>query len=304
MTRHIPNRPLSRRRFLAAYAGAIPGYFACGARAAAPGALDATVLTLPARHGSSRKALVLTPRTAPRKGGRSVLVLLHGLGETASESLGLHAWSDRYGLIEADARLRRGSVAPPVPNRYLSESRALAIDQELRRRPYSGPVLVCPVTPNVYKGGGTYAALEEYAAWIADVLLPAVRETAGVGRDPAATAIDGCSLGGYVAIEVFLRRPEAFGALGSVQAAIGERMAFVYAGRLRAVLDRVGPRQIHVESSVWDPSRKAHEILSAELDKHGVPHDLTVLPGGHDQMFLREIGALEMLLWHDRRISR
>jgi enterochelin esterase-like enzyme len=183
------------------------------------------------------------------------------------------------------------------------QARAPPLDQELRRRPYSGPVLVCPVTPNVYKGGGTYAALDQYAAWIADILLPAVRETAGVRRDPAATAIDGCSLGGYIAMEVFLRKPDAFGALGTVQAAIGERMAFVYAERLRAVLDRVGSRQIHIESSVWDPSRKAHEVLSAELAKLGIPHDLTVLPGGHDQMFLREIGALEMLLWHDRRIS-
>lgn len=303
MTRHTPSQLWTRRRFLAASAGTFSALSGVGAASAALGALEPKVLTLPAHHGASRKALVLTPRAAPRKGGWPVLVLLHGLGETASESLGLHAWSDRYGLIDADARLRRGSVAPEAPNRYLSEARASAIDHELRQRPYAGAVLVCPVTPNVYKGGATYAALDEYATWIADILLPAVRDAAGVRRDPAATAIDGCSLGGYVAIEVFLRKPEAFGAVGSVQAAIGERMAFVYAERLHALLGHVGPRQIHIESSVWDPSRKAHEVMSARLDKLGVPHELAVLPGGHDQTFLREIGALEMLLWHDRRIS-
>jgi predicted esterase len=303
MTKHPPNRLFDRRRFLAASAGTVSAFWGFDARGGPPDALDATVLSLPVGRRSSRKALVLKPRGPLRKGGRPVLVLLHGLGETASESLGLHAWSDHYGLVDADARLRRGSVAPETPNRYLSEARALAIDQELRQRPYNGPILVCPVTPNVYKGGATYTALDEYAAWISDTLLPAVRETAGVRRDPAATAIDGCSLGGYIAIEVFLRKPEAFGALGSVQAAIGERMAFVYAERLRATLDRVGLRQIHIESSVWDPSRKAHEVLSAQLDKLGVPHELTVLPGGHDQSFLREVGSLEMLLWHDRRIS-
>ena len=231
-----------------------------------------------------------------------MLVLLHGLAETTSQSLGVHAWSDRYGLVEADARLRRGSVELEVPNRYLSEARARAIDAELGGGGGGGGLLVCPFTPNVYKGA-TYAMLDDYAAWIADTLLPAVRALAGVRRDPVATAIDGCSLGGYIAVEVFLRRPEAFGALGSVQGAFGERMAAAYAERLRATLDRVGPRQIHIESSVWDPSRKAHELLSARLDKFGVPHDLALLPGGHDQTFLKEIGALEMLLWHDRRLS-
>jgi predicted esterase len=292
--------PLGRRGFLGSAVGVCSGLWAAGA-AGAPPPLDARVLSLAGGAHFARKALVLSP-TAPRKEGYPVLVLLHGLGETASESLGLHAWSDRYGLVEADARLRSGSIVPAHPNRYLSEERAAAIDDELRRRPYRGLVLVCPVTPNVYKGGATNLSLDRYAAWIEKTLLPAVRESAPVRRDAAATAIDGCSLGGYVALEVFLRKPELFGAVGGVQTAIGEPLAMVLTERIRAVVERLGPRAIHIETSVWDPSLKAHRAMSRRLTELGIVNDLTVLPGGHDQNFLREIGALEMLLWHDRRI--
>jgi len=271
------------------------------ARSAEPPALDARVLSLAGEAHFARRALVLSP-PSPRKDGYPVLVLLHGLLETASEALGLHAWSERYGLLDADARLRRGEVAPERPNRYLTEERAAAIDAELRRRPYHGFVLVCPVTPNVYKGGATAFNLDRYAAWIEKTLLPAVHESTPARRDPAATAIDGCSLGGYVALEVFLRKPELFGAVGGVQTAISEQLALVYADRLRKIVDRVGPRAVHIETSVWDPSLKAHQGMSQRLTELGVTHDLAVLRGGHDQNFLREIGALEMLLWHDRRL--
>jgi enterochelin esterase-like enzyme len=264
------------------------------------GELVRTVLTLPVDARSTRKALVLTP-TTPRKGGYPVLVLLHGLAETASEALGLSAWSDRYGLIDADARLRRGAVARAAPNRYMDAERARAIEDELRKKPYTGFVLVCPYTPNVYKGGATSLALDRYADWIAGTLLPAVRSSAPARADSRSTAIDGCSLGGYVAMEVFLRKPEQFGAVGGVQAAFGERTAFIYAQRLRDVVTRLGPRQIHIETSIWDPSLEAHRTLNDNLRKSGVASDLEVFPGGHDQNFLREVGSLQMLLWHDRR---
>jgi len=269
----------------------------------AAGALDAQVLSIPVAGRGPRRALVLTPRQVPRKDGWPVLVLLHGLAETASEELGLRAWSDRYGLLDADARLRSGSVAPKEPNRYLTPERAAAIDVELRGRPYRGLVLVCPVTPNVYKGGATAFSLDHYADWIEKALLPAVRSATPARKEAAAMAIDGCSLGGYMAMEIFLRKPEAFGALGGVQAAYGERMALVYAERLKAAFARTGPRPVHIESSLWDPSLKAHQEMSSRLHQLGVDNDLAVLPGGHDQTFLREIGALEMLLWHDRRIA-
>jgi hypothetical protein len=295
-----PTESWTRRRVLrAAYAGLF-GLVDARAEDSA-GDLSRTILTLPVDATRTRKALVLSPRAA-RPGGYKVLVLLHGLGETANEALGLSAWSERYGLVDADARLRRGSVAGPAPNRYLTAERARAIDDELRRKRYEGFVLVCPYTPNVYKGGMTALMLDRYADWIAGTLLPAVRAASPARRDVASTAIDGCSLGGYVALEVFSRKPEFFGAVGGVQAAYGEHTASVFAARLREIVARLGPRSIHIETSIWDPSLDAHRTLSDNLRKAGVASDLTVLPGGHDQNFLREVGTLEMLLWHDRRL--
>jgi predicted esterase len=303
MRSRFPN-VVSRRRFLGACAAVSvsgPGLSAAVAPRVTQD-LDIRDITVTGDRQLARRALVLSPKHA--RGGERfpVLVLLHGLGETDSEELGVHAWSDRYGLIDADAHLRH----PPVSGarRYLSDERIAQIDAELARMPYRGFVLVCPFTPNIYKLPPPAVALDRYADWIVGTLLPAVRANAPATTDVAATAIDGVSLGGFVAFEVFLRKPEMFGAVGGVQTAIGDQTALGYAARLRALVDRVGPRAVHIESSIWDPSLPAHMTMSKRLHQLGVPHDLDVLTGGHDQIFLREVGTLEMLLWHDRRLQK
>jgi predicted esterase len=298
--------PWSRRRFLGACAALSTlghGLPAALAGEPGPGELDVKELVLPGDRHLARRALVLSPRGRPGDTW-PILVLLHGMGETDDERLGVRAWSDRYGLVTSDARLRSSPLRREPGNRYLSERRTLGINEELHRQPYRGFVLVCPVTPNVYAHPSTSFALDRYADWIARTLLPAVRANAPARADAASTVIDGCSLGGYVAIEVFLRKPELFGALGTLQPAIGDRQAALYAGLLRKAIDHVGPRSVHIESSIWDPTTKVHEAMSAELTRLGVPNQLDVLPGGHDQIFLREVGTLEMLLWHDRRMAR
>src|SRR6185503_10512351 len=191
------------------------------------------------------------------------------------------AWGDRYGLLTADRRLRHPPVVRERPGRYLSDDRLAKINTRLTERPFRGFVVVCPYTPNVYKEASTAAAVDRYAAWIKETLLPAARAATPARTDVAATAIDGCSLGGYVALEVFLRAPEEFGAVGGVQTANGETPALLSAVRLRKAIDREGPRAIHIETSVWDPSLKVHELWSARLKELGVPHELDVLPGGH-----------------------
>lgn len=266
--------------------------------------LDARELPLPGDPKLARRALVLTPKIIPPGERLPVLVLLHGLGETWDEKVGLRAWSERYGLINADARLRRAPLTLPAPSHYLSNDRVAAINAELLQKPYRGAVLVCPFTPNIHNLPPEPLALDHYAEWIVRTLLPAVREATPARTDAAGTAIDGCSLGGYMALEVFLRNPEVFGAVGGVQPAIGEKNAPLYAQLVRHAIDRVGPRAIHVETSSWDPELKGHEALSHRLTALSVPHDYDIFPGGHDQVFLRERGTLEMLLWHDRHFPR
>jgi enterochelin esterase-like enzyme len=149
------------------------------------------------------------------------------------------------------------------------------------------------------------AAYEAYAAWLTEVVVPRARKEAPVIADAAHTALDGVSLGGQIGVEVFVRRPEAFGVWGSVQGALNAVRLPAYAEKIAAALARSprGPRAaVHLETSDADPFRETNVALAAMLAKKGVPCDLEVLPGLHDQVFLREAGTLSMLLWHDRRM--
>jgi len=195
-------------------------------------------------------------------------------------------------------------VAPETSRGDLTVEHARQISDELARRPFDGrTVLVCPFTPNVWRLPDPRQALDRYADWIAEVLLPEVRAKTPADASPARAGIDGCSLGGFIGLEVFLRRPQLFAAWGGVQSAIGEANASSIANRLAGALANAGPRLLHVETSTGDAFYRANLALARELKKKGIPHDLAVLPGPHDQPFLREAGTLEMLLWHDRALS-
>jgi enterochelin esterase-like enzyme len=162
-------------------------------------------------------------------------------------------------------------------------------------------VIACPVTPNPWKLDGAWT-LDRYADWLTKTLLPAVRERAPVIDGRAAVGLDGCSLGGYVGLEVFLRKPEAFGTLGVVQPAISVGGAAQYARRIADAITRAGPCPVHVETSTGDPYRNASEELARQCLRLGVACELRVIPGPHDQSWLREIGTAEMVLWHDRKL--
>jgi iron(III)-salmochelin esterase len=270
----------------------------------AGGPFDTLDLKLDGSRDLARRAIVLVPRGLADGARVPVLVLLHGLGETKSEDAGVRAWIDRYGLLTSHARLLHPPVGPESKRGDLTAERARAINDQLAERPYDGKlVLVCPFTPNVWRLADTRQALDRYADWMTSVLLPEVRARTPADPSPARTGIDGCSLGGFIGLEIFLRRPEHFAAWGGVQSALSEAVAPAVAGRLAAALASAGPRRLHVETSTGDAFYRANLALSRELKKKGVPHELAVLPGPHDQPFLREAGTLGMLLWHDRALS-
>ena len=247
---------------------------------------------------------MLVPRKASKR--LSVLVALHGLGETHDQRMGAHAWIERYGLGTAYDRL----CQPPVTRvssraRYWTDQRLKEVNAELQQRPFEGFAVVCPYTPNVYKAPmGRKATLDAYADWIVDRVLPRARQEANLSSDVARTYLDGCSLGGYVGIEVFLRKANHFGAWGSVQGALGAHRIANYANRLRDVIAQHGHRHIHLETSTADAFRKVNERFSRLLDDRGIEHRLRMPPGPHNQPFLRDSGTLEMLLWYDRLSSK
>lgn len=251
----------------------------------------------------ARRCLLLVPG-AP-EATRRVVVLFHGLAETSSEAVGIRAWADRYGLVAAAARLANPPVGRTVTQPVLlTDSRLGELNSGLAAEPYRGIAVACPYTPNVFRQPSTPLALDRYAAWIADGLLPELRKILPLPDGPSAIGVDGVSLGGYVSLEVFLRRPEAFGAVGALQAAIGENLTDYYATRFKAALDRVGPRPLRIATTAWDKERPTSERLVKRLRAHDVAVTLDNSPGGHDQGFLREAGSLELLYYYDRTLPR
>lgn len=262
-------------------------------------------ITVPGDKGLANRFLLCVPRHLKPGEKVPLVVLLHGLGETGDPRTGAFAWVERYGLATAYERLRRAPIARTSKRRDWTDPRLAEVNASLAKSPFTGLCLVCPVTPNVAKLPSPTAALDRYASWITDTVLPRARKDAPVYTSPGATSIDGCSLGGYVALEVFLRKPDHFGSVGGCQSAFGEHRAPAYAARLEPALSSTKPaKPLHLLTSDADPFLPGNRKLAALLAAKGVPCDLRVLPGPHDQPWLREAGTLELLLWHHRASRR
>jgi predicted esterase len=298
---------LSRRQLLATSAG-----LALAPRVAAAAHSDPTAglvsphftvrdIRLTAGKPTERFTL-LVPKISEKR-PVPLVVLLHGLGETHDPEAGVYAWLRRYGLATAYNRLH----APPIEAlgaRHWTATALAKTNAELAERPFGGFAIACPYTPNVYRARSRRAALDRYADWISDVVVPRARVEANIIADSGHTSIDGCSLGGYVGLEVFLRKPEIFHAWGSVQGALGMHRIAGYVERLAAAIAKHGPRRIHLETSDRDAFRKDNERLSRALSKASIPHDFSLLRGPHNQPFLRDSGTIHMLMWHDRLYGR
>lgn len=275
-----------------------------------PQDLEVRDIALPGDRELGRRFLLLLPKHLEKNERVPLLVLLHGLGESGDEGMGVYAWLERYGIGTAYDRLRRTPILRTSKRKDWTDTRLKQLNQELSARPFKGLAIACPFTPNIHgliktskKFNEPGAALEGYTRWIAETVLPRARkEAACIAEGAANTAIDGCSLGGYLGLEVFLRRPDLFAAWGGVQSAFGAHRVPSYADRIERALANEAPRRIrlHLQTSTNDPYRESNEKLSALLNTKGVPNDLLVLPGPHDQPWLRESGTLEMLYWHDR----
>jgi len=266
--------------------------------------IDVRDVLLPGDRSLGQRMTLVIPRKIALNSNLPLLVLLHGLGETGDQRTGAFAWLEKYGLASSITRLVHPPITRTSKRGDFTDEHLRAVNTDLTSTPFAGFVIACPYTPNVNRAPNLGATFDGYTRWITDVVIPQARREASIATDAGRIAIDGCSLGGFVAIEVFLRSPQTFGALGAVQAAIGVHRAVPYAERLATIIKQYGPRGIHIETSSADPFREANETLAMELSKRLVAHETIVLPGPHDQPWLREVGTLEMLRWHDRRFRR
>ena len=253
----------------------------------------------------ARRAVVLVPRHLGASERVPLLIALHGLAETVDEELGAYAWVRRYGVAEGYAHLRAPStITVDGLGKMIREERAAELRQSLATTPFRGMVIACPYTPNIWKTStSTDAALDAYAAWIFETLLPRLRAETPMMLGTAQIGVDGVSLGGYASLGVGVRRASELGAIGCVQAAISTGDAGSWAGKIEQALAKSGPRPLHLLTSTLDAFRQPVEALDKALEKRGVPHDFRLAIGPHDQPFLRGPGSVEMLLWQARHLD-
>lgn len=240
------------------------------------------------------RALLAVPRQLPEN--PELLLLLHGLGETVEQAMGARAFAERYGLLSAVARLSHPPLALVDPKHdYFGEGRLAELNARLAARPFRCPVVVCPFTPNTYKPGGD-EVLVRFAKFVTGQLKADVEARTGVSFPTSRCMLSGVSLGGYLALEVFLRYPEAFCAVGTAQGAFGPQQAARYAKGFAEACVRVGGRRAEILTSSFDPYRKNNELFHRHLRQRNQASRLRVSPGPHDQRWLNESGVIEMLL--------
>jgi enterochelin esterase-like enzyme len=263
------------------------------------GALTWLELPLARERGLPRRALVLYPTGGAPGQTYPGLLLFHGRGETSSEQVGIHAWRTRYGLERSFARLGHPPVElDPDERAFIAPEHLARLNATLLEQPFSGLVVICPYTPNSRRQKKSERVLDRYSEWIEHTLLPAAQRHAPLDA-ARGIGVDGCSLGGYVAAEVFVRKPHLFRSFGVVQPAVGEYRVPRYARHLARALARESLRAIHLQTSTRDPYRGAVKALARHLKRQGAQFTLDVLPGPHDQRWLRASGTLAMLAWHD-----
>lgn len=243
-----------------------------------------------------RRFLLLVPRYQQPDQRLPVAVFLHGLGETVDEKLGAYAWLDKYGLGSAWQRLKRPPIERTSTRGEWTDARLSEVNAELAERPFRGLAMVCPFMPNP-RGP---AEVDAYARWIESSLLPRVRKETPVLEDPKRTYLCGVSLGGYVSLEVLVRLPRVFGAWAGLQTAIGTWAAKGYAEKIAAAQRDGGQRPMLILTSTQDHWRASSEALANELAAAKVPSTFRMIPGPHDQPWLREAGTIEALSWLDR----
>jgi predicted esterase len=284
-------RPVARQSFGTATLGIVSSSLRLSRRAAAVGASIASLSRANEefidRMWQGRRGL-LVPSTAPSK---NLLVLLHGLGETADPQAGAYAFWERYGLRSALARLKAPPIKATTKLGYYTEPALRSINERLMRAPFEQPAIFCPHMPAMK----TSAQIAAYGDWLIDKALPEVkRELVQAGHTINKVALAGCSLGAFVALEIFQSHPTTFVTLGGVQSAISSAAAERYASTL-ATAGTKGP-QLYFSTSSADPYREPTRTLIKGLSRKEVSTTLFEAPGPHDQVWLREVGTPELLV--------
>jgi iron(III)-salmochelin esterase len=272
------------------------------ASSAAPGRLPAQELTwsFPDSNIGRMSVVVVVPERAANE-KFPVLIAFHGRGETLKgPERGARGWVDDYALGHAAERLSHPPLVVDDFEGFVEEPRLNVLNHALAERPYRGLIVACPYLPDMLSGDQPFAQAPPLAKFLVETLLPKLyAETPALGT-PATTGIDGVSLGGRASLSVGLLRPEAFGAVASLQAALDSENASDLASHALRAREKNPKLRLRLLTSSADYYLGALSLIHASLGYAKVPHDWLVVSGPHDYAFNRGPGAIEMLTYHDR----
>lgn len=249
------------------------------------------------------RAVALVPGWVKQGERMPLLLALHGRGEAnKGPTEGVMGWPRDYALLRAIGRV----CAPPLTSDdlegFVDPKRLGEHNKALAEQPFRGLVIVCPYSPDVDLRKPPQ--IREYGDYVMRSVLPRAKRELPVIDAPEAIGIDGVSLGGALALRIGLGHAEAFGAVGTLQPAIGEDQAADYTDLVKAARAKNPKLSLRLLTSDKDYFKSAIRLTSTGWRNAGVTHDFVEIPGPHDYPFNRGPGAIEMLLWHDRVLAR
>jgi hypothetical protein len=255
------------------------------------------------RLGSDGRAFAIVPTWTGPDEKLPLLLAHHGRGEAnKGPDLGVLGWPKDYALLRAIERVCRPPLTVDDFEGFVEPERLEKHNAALAKRAFAGLVVVCPYSPDVDLRKP--AQLKEYGDYVLGSVIPRAKKELPVLGEPRAIGIDGVSLGGALSLRIGLGTPEAFGAVGTLQPAIGEDQVPDFTELARAARAKNPRLSLRLLTSKEDYFQKAIRSLSASWRAAGITHDFEDLPGPHDYPFNRGPGAIEMLLWHDRVLAR
>jgi enterochelin esterase-like enzyme len=249
------------------------------------------------------RAVTIVPAWTPPDEKLPMLLALHGRGEAnKGPALGVMGWPKDYALLRAIERV----CAPPLTSKdfesFVEDGRLAQHNEALSKRQFAGIVVVCPYSPDVDLRKP--AQIRAYSEYVMGEVIPRAKKELPVLGTPGSIGIDGVSLGGALSLRIGLGNADAFGAVGTLQPAIGVDQIPEYTELAKAARARNPRLKLRLLTSKEDFFKGAIRSTSQAWKAAGLEHDFEELPGPHDYPFNRGPGAIEMLLWHDRLLAR
>jgi iron(III)-salmochelin esterase len=273
--------------------------------AAAKTELPASLLTWrfeDARFGPMVVVVRVPERQPEQRFG--VLFAYHGRGESLKgPERGARGWLDDYKLEHAVARLRTPPLTADDFGGDITPERLAEHNRELQAQPYRGVIVVMPFLPDALGRDQVFWAGPALGEQISRELVPRILAETPAVAPGAQWGVDGVSMGGRAALAVGFNRPQLFGWVGGLQAAVDEKELSRFVDLALRARGKNPEQRLRLLTSDGDYYLDVTLQLHRRLERADVQHTLVRVRGGHNYQFNRGPGVYEMLLDADRALS-